>query len=147
MKKREYSAKFKNLWRAVQAVTTIAMKESRTVHGLSSFVMVAIHGWLDMYTVWYSSWLIYLLGPYAIMAEVPWQRWEVCCYLRVSSTMKFYSNFFRWVIDCTYWLLQNSRIVKTGENVWELKEFYELAWDVLYPFFLFQSVIYIFITS
>jgi len=50
MKKRE-SARFKDLWKPVQALTTLAMKESRTVHGLSSSVMAAIHGWLDMCTV------------------------------------------------------------------------------------------------
>ena len=57
----EKSSKYKELWRLVQAlataeatVETIAMKQSRMDHGLISFEMAAIPGWLDMHTVWYS---------------------------------------------------------------------------------------------
>lgn len=56
MKRRE-SGKFKELWRPVQALSTAeaaekrAMKQSRMDHGLISFAMAAIPGWLDTHTV------------------------------------------------------------------------------------------------
>lgn len=55
----------KELWRPVQALATaetaetIAMKPSRMDHGLISSAMAVIPGWLDMYTVLYSSSQIY----------------------------------------------------------------------------------------